>query len=481
MSTGTVITFYSYKGGVGRTLTLANVGALLAQWGYRVLCIDWDLEAPGLHLYFKRWLDAAGRQGLTELLQAYADQHNPRWEEAVTNIPLPEAPHPLALITAGRQDESYVRRVQALEWSRLYEKHNLGGFLEELRNQWKEHYDFVLVDSRTGITDIGGICTVQLPDQLVILFTANEQSLFGSVDVCTRATEMRNRLPYDRSRLLTLPIATRFETRVEYAIAQHWLHVFARKLDPIFAEWAPETVSAHDLLNFTRTPYVPFWSFGEKLPVIDEGTKDPESLGFALETVTAILAQGFAGTDVLVKNRDSFVETARRGRTIERSGLPMRKQPIRVFFSYSHRDRPLVDELLLHLSPLVQEGLIEDWSERIIPPGSGWREAIDAHLQQAEVVVLLVSADFLASDYIRSSEMSLVLERQRRAEVLVVPVLVRPVDLTGPLSEFQMLPSGARPVTTWKNRDEAWANVTRELRRVLSTWNARRQDHDTRA
>ncbi len=314
---GTVVTFYSYKGGVGRTLTLANAGALLARWGYKVLCIDWDLEAPGLHLYFSRWWTGAGRHpGLTELVQAHADGKAPRWEDHVATVPLPEAGDRLALMTAGAQDESYVRRVQALDWPALYERHGFGNFLEGLRNEWKARYDFVLVDSRTGITDIGGICTVQLPDQLVVLFTANDQSFVGALDVVRRAAEQRNKLPYDRAGLLTLPIATRFEMRVEYRMAQEWLQRFARDLEPIFSEWAQAEVKALDLLNFTRTPYVAYWSFGEKLPVVDEGTKDPESLGFALETVTAILAHRFAGSNVLVQNRDAFVEAARGGRRL---------------------------------------------------------------------------------------------------------------------------------------------------------------------
>jgi len=216
-------------------------------------------------------------------------------------------------MTAGAQDASYVRRVQALDWPALYERHGFGAFLEGLRDAWKARYDFVLVDSRTGITDIGGICTVQLPDFLVILFTANDQSFLGALDVVRRAAEQRNKLPYDRAGLLTLPVASRFEMRVEYKMAQEWLRRFARELEPIFSAWAHAEVKPLDLLNYTRTPYVAYWSFGEKLPVVDEGTKDPESLGYALETVTAILAQRFAGSEVLVENRDDFVEGARSG------------------------------------------------------------------------------------------------------------------------------------------------------------------------
>src|SRR5262245_51175781 len=159
---GAVVTFYSYKGGVGRTLALANVGTLLCRWGYKVLCVDWDLEAPGLHLYFENWIKptpptdvSASQPGLTDLIQAHVDGQHPKWRDFVTNVNLPRAEQSLSLMTAGRQDQSYIKRMQGLDWNRLYDHHKLGNFLEELRTEWKEAFDFVLVDSRTGITDIG--------------------------------------------------------------------------------------------------------------------------------------------------------------------------------------------------------------------------------------------------------------------------------------------------------------------------------------
>ena len=193
MSTGTVITFYSYKGGVGRTLALANVAALLSQWGYKVLCVDWDLEAPGLHLYFREWTkwgDSAAsiewteqnnKQGLIELIHAYVNDQKPRWQNYVSSIKLPRAKEPLNLMSAGTQDKFYVKRLQSLNWESLYETKKFGNFLEELRNEWKQEFDFVLLDSRTGITDIGGICTVQFPDLVCLLFTRkSSEFIWGS-------------------------------------------------------------------------------------------------------------------------------------------------------------------------------------------------------------------------------------------------------------------------------------------------------------
>src|ERR1044072_4513831 len=143
MDEGTVITFYSYKGGVGRTLALANIAALLSSWGYKVLCIDWDLEAPGLHLYFKKWLIKADQNGLTDLIHDFIDGNKPDWQDYIVRVNIPNINH-LHLMIAGKQNTLYVKKVQDLDWVSLYENYNLGSFLEDLRSQWKNTYDFIL-------------------------------------------------------------------------------------------------------------------------------------------------------------------------------------------------------------------------------------------------------------------------------------------------------------------------------------------------
>ena len=104
MTEGTIVTFYSYKGGVGRTFALANVGAALATWGFRVLCIDWDLDAPGLGQYFK--FDEL-RPGLVELITEANPDEPPDWHDYISHITLPTGVQ-LALMCAGQQDDSYI-------------------------------------------------------------------------------------------------------------------------------------------------------------------------------------------------------------------------------------------------------------------------------------------------------------------------------------------------------------------------------------
>jgi len=126
-----------------------------------VLCVDWDLEAPGLDRYFHQWLKQPQNPGVVELIHAHVEEKNPRWQEYVVELKLGSAELPLHLMPAGIQDDTYKRRIQSLDWASLYEKNALGDFLERMRDEWRDSYDFILIDSRTGITDIGGICTIQ--------------------------------------------------------------------------------------------------------------------------------------------------------------------------------------------------------------------------------------------------------------------------------------------------------------------------------
>lgn len=471
MTEGTIVTFYSYKGGVGRTLALANVGALLCRWGYKVLCVDWDLEAPGLHLYFEGWIDSETRSngsrtqpGLTELIQAHVDGTKPKWNDFLTAVRFPETDQPLQLMTAGRQDESYINRMQGLDWSRLYEENHLGNFLEALRAEWKKEFDFVLIDSRTGITDIGGICTVQLPDLLVLLFTANKQSLVGSLDVVQRAKQAHSRLPFDRAKLLVLPVATRFEVRVEYELAQQWLKTFATELGPLYMEWAHRDVTAAELLNHTRVPYIPYWSFGEKLPVIEKGIDDPDDIGFSMATLTAFVAQHFSGSDVLVNNRDSFVLNAQKNGAFTGVGdSPPNKifPPAKLFLSYSSEESELLTELKRHLGVLKQQGIVEVIGSSAVGQGKPGERV----LGDAEIILLLISASYLASDFLYGVEMKQALERHANGEAVIIPIILKPTLWQETvLANFQVLPPTGKAVASWSNQDDAFVQVIRGVR-----------------
>ena len=143
---------------------------------------------------------------------------------------------------------------------------------------------------------------------------------------------------------------------------------------------------------------------------------------------------------------------------------------VSVLFSYSHKDEALRDELATHLAGLRRSGLLSEWHDRRIPAGDDWKAAIDEHLGNARLILLLVSADFLASNYCYEIEMKRALARRDAGQARVVPIIVRPCDWHDtPIGALQALPKDGKPVTEWPNRDVAWTDVARGLKIVVET------------
>jgi hypothetical protein len=139
-----------------------------------------------------------------------------------------------------------------------------------------------------------------------------------------------------------------------------------------------------------------------------------------------------------------------------------------LFFSYSHADESLRDELEKHLSGLRRHGVISSWHDRLITAGSDLDSAIDSFLNTSDVILLLVSPDFISSDYCYQREMTLALERHRRGEARVIPVILRPCDWQGlPFGKLLATPTDGRAITTWSNRDQAFLDVVLAIKRAL--------------
>lgn len=144
--------------------------------------------------------------------------------------------------------------------------------------------------------------------------------------------------------------------------------------------------------------------------------------------------------------------------------------PAKVFYSYAHEDEELRNKLETHLAILRRNGVISEWHDRKIQAGTRWAQAIDHHVDTSNLILLLISPDFLASDYCHDIEMSRALARHSAGEATVIPVILRPVDWHGaPFSTLQALPRDAKPITTWSNLDEAFADVAAGIRKVLDT------------
>lgn len=145
---------------------------------------------------------------------------------------------------------------------------------------------------------------------------------------------------------------------------------------------------------------------------------------------------------------------------------------IEIFFSYSHRDEELRKELENHLSLLWRQGVAKKWHDRRIGPGTEWAGQINSHLNSAQIILLLVSSDFLASQYCYDIEMRRALERHRNGEAYVIPIILRPVEWTGaPFSDLQCLPIDGKPVVLWPDRDQALAEVAKAITSLVDELN----------
>jgi hypothetical protein len=165
----------------------------------------------------------------------------------------------------------------------------------------------------------------------------------------------------------------------------------------------------------------------------------------------------------------------------KKADLPMKTMPTsdhlktmttthKLFLSYSHQDEELKNKLATHLAPLRRSGKVAVWQDRQIQAGTEWDAAIKQELAEADIILLLVSPDFIASDYIWLHEIAGAMERHERREATVIPIIVRPCEWHDmPFAKVQALPRNAKPVTTNANQDEAWLEVVQGIKRVVES------------
>jgi pterin-4a-carbinolamine dehydratase len=143
---------------------------------------------------------------------------------------------------------------------------------------------------------------------------------------------------------------------------------------------------------------------------------------------------------------------------------------IKLFLSYAHQDEALKNQLLRHLSRLIQTGQVVLWDDNEMLPGVEWKQEIDKHLKTADIIVLLVSPNFMSSAYCSGEEMQVALRRYKAKEVQVIPVILRSIDWREtPLRELQVLPTNGKPVVVWRDRDQAFQDVVKGIARVVTS------------
>ncbi len=289
-----IFTFYSYKGGVGRTHLLANLAAYLCHYQKRkILMIDWDLEAPGLHYYFGETNQSVQKLGIVDLMLQFQEQRNKATEENplaekdlffpdenyIQNLVKNENGGKIDIMPATKYEKDFHHKIDAFDWLDFYENKEGYVYLSWLKEQLKKRsqYDYVFIDSRTGFNDYSGICNVLMPDMNVILVAPNNQNFEGAKQMAERIIDS----PYTKSKArnpFILPILSRLNA--SHQDADEWRMKFAKTFaflvddldDDIkaFEEEVLEQVSALTVLEHADR-----FSIGEKLHFNEKATRLP--------------------------------------------------------------------------------------------------------------------------------------------------------------------------------------------------------------
>lgn len=304
-ASGKIITFYSYKGGTGRSMALANVAWVLASNGRRVLAVDWDLEAPGLHRYFYPFLvdkELTSSDGVIDFMinfeceaLTFKEGETPDrdWYKPHADILRYAASldwefpgnGTLDFIPAGRQGDSYSARVTSFNWQTFYDRLGGGVFLEAAKERMREEYDYILIDSRTGVSDASGICTVQMPDMLAVCFTLNHQSIEGAAAVATSVYEQRRRV---EPAIQVFPIPMRVENGEKEKLELR--REYAMKHFDRFPVHVPHNQRG-DYWGEVEVLYVPYYAYEEILAPFGDKRGRTVSLLASVERLTAYLTQ----------------------------------------------------------------------------------------------------------------------------------------------------------------------------------------------
>src|SRR5215468_2999262 len=324
---GNIITFYSYKGGTGRSMAVANVAWILASSGKRVLTVDWDLEAPGLHRYYTPFLsdkDLTGSEGLIDLLIEFRDATavghagagEDNWHEAYADI----SPYvvsldwdfprggTLDLLPSGRQGASYSARINSFDWEEFYERRGGGVFLEAVKVKMRADYDYVLIDSRTGVSDTSGICTVQMPDAVVVCFTLNNQGVKGGAAVAHSIYEQRLRKGRE---VAIFPVPMRVEPFEKNKLDLR--REYAKEMFKLFPSHLPPQSRAQ-FQEDTQVKYLPYYAYEEILATFGNrpGESDTTSLLAPAERLTAYLTDYLRGETISRMEASEHLESRRQ-------------------------------------------------------------------------------------------------------------------------------------------------------------------------
>jgi tetratricopeptide (TPR) repeat protein/cellulose biosynthesis protein BcsQ len=328
---GQTVTFYSYKGGVGRSMALVNIACLAAKEKKKVLLIDCDLEAPGLHQFFKTPDETPGFVDLVTDINSWVNEESNNDEEGYNtfmakhinnyiaadvspfapnfsnlNVNIPNETLPknteldtsitIDLIKSGRFDTGYSKKLSAINWLELYKK--APAFFRTFASWLEKEYDYIFVDARTGLADTSGICTMLMPQKLVLVFVLNKQNINGVVDVAAQAIDYRFD-SYDPRRLDIYPLPSRIENSVN-PFLQHWIDNYKEKFVKLFKEkYRLDDCRLSPYFDRCFIQYYAIHAYGENIPVLTESTASSNFISYNYNNFFSILKKNLPAWEVI--------------------------------------------------------------------------------------------------------------------------------------------------------------------------------------
>ena len=301
-----IYTFYSYKGGVGRSMALANIAELFYRAGLKVLMIDWDLEAPGLEQFFPiDYEDFYTKPGLMDLLLEYKRQMS---EEDLSEMedsdelpfqkpqefffdiyPDSESKGTLWLLSAGKRSKNdfnqYIKNVNNFDWIDFYKTWEGERYFNWLSEQFKAVADVIFIDSRTGLSEMGRVCAYQFTDVIVMLTTASQQSLDGTLQMLR---EFRSpKVKEVRGYVLDVIVVP---ARVEYS-ESNYLDSYQEEFIELFKKHIPQKLGSRpDRLWQLCIPYVPKYAYKERLAIPEKDKEHAKKLVDAFSKLASALS-----------------------------------------------------------------------------------------------------------------------------------------------------------------------------------------------
>jgi cellulose biosynthesis protein BcsQ/tetratricopeptide (TPR) repeat protein len=432
---GQIITFYSYKGGSGRTMTLANVAWILASNGHRVLAVDWDLESPGLHRYFHPFLldkELRNSPGVIEMLVEFVaavlqpdhgdddlgwiDEHAQVLDYAVSLDWQFPGGGGIDLLPSGRQNRSYAAAVSTFDWPKFYERLNGAAFIDALARNMREHYDFVLIDSRTGLSDAAGVCTVLMPDTVVNCFTLSIQSVAGALAVSESIRAQRRGQP-----IRFLPVLMRVEDAEQVKLDIGRDHA-RQRFRPFLEHHSPD--EANRYWGDVEVPYKPYFAYEEILATFAERPRLETSLLAAFERLAGVLTEG------AVREMPA-IDEARRRHWLFEFERPRPSSASDVLVSYAAVDRMWAEWIQQRL---VDAGMRVALHDIDSVAGPHFTSELERRLATVGRTIVLLSKDYIASP--QSVQLWQLLDSRSAAGApAVVPVRLDSTRIAPPFTE----------------------------------------------